>query len=341
MDPLTQGLLGAAAAQVCFSRQLGRSACVVGLIGGMTADLDVFYPAKDSLEALVIHRHASHSLLLIPLFALLTFLPLMLLKRFREKWKYVAGAVLVSYSTHGLLDASTAYGTVLLWPASNMRVAWDLIAIIDPVFTFTLSGGVVVSTWRVSYKPAGVALVVCGLYFGLSSIQHERVAGIQAALAERRGHTIERRRVVPTLGNILVWRSVYEYDGRYYADGVRAGLGKIEVKEGESIAKFDASRLDCGTPACALLLKRYREYEWFADGYTVVTEEKPLVIGDVRYGVAPESVQPIWGLTVDEEDAERKVDFRHFREKRGPGLSNLFEALMGRDEGYVEFESQK
>ena len=41
MDPLTQGLLGAVAAQVCVGHKLSRTAWLVGGLTAMSADLDV------------------------------------------------------------------------------------------------------------------------------------------------------------------------------------------------------------------------------------------------------------------------------------------------------------
>ena len=40
--------------------------------------------------------------------------------------------------SHGLLDACTSYGTRLYWPFSQYRESWDLISIIDPLFTLPM-----------------------------------------------------------------------------------------------------------------------------------------------------------------------------------------------------------
>ena len=41
----------------------------------------------------------------------------------------------MGYATHGLLDSCTSYGTQLFWPFSDVRVAWDTMSIVDPLFT--------------------------------------------------------------------------------------------------------------------------------------------------------------------------------------------------------------
>ena len=52
---------------------------------------------------------------------------------------------LMGYASHGFLDAMTSYGTQLLWPFTNTRVSWDLISIIDPIFTSMLILGLILS----------------------------------------------------------------------------------------------------------------------------------------------------------------------------------------------------
>ena len=39
------------------------------------------------------------------------------------------------FSTHGVLDACTSYGTQLGWPFSDVRFAWSNVSIVDPLFT--------------------------------------------------------------------------------------------------------------------------------------------------------------------------------------------------------------
>ena len=36
------------------------------------------------------------------------------------------------YLFSGFIDACTSYGTYLLWPASNERISWNIISIVDP-----------------------------------------------------------------------------------------------------------------------------------------------------------------------------------------------------------------
>ncbi len=72
MDPVTQGVLGAVVTQVKVPReQLLQGACI-GALAGMAPDLDVLIrSATDPLLAIEFHRHFTHSLLFIPIGALI------------------------------------------------------------------------------------------------------------------------------------------------------------------------------------------------------------------------------------------------------------------------------
>ena len=73
MDPLTQGVLGAALSQSSRTNGNGVNkyhvalAGVLGMVGGMAADLDVLiYSKTDPLLFLTYHRQFTHSLAFIP-----------------------------------------------------------------------------------------------------------------------------------------------------------------------------------------------------------------------------------------------------------------------------------
>ena len=67
MDPLTQGLLGAAVGHAVAGRKLGRAAIFVGFLGGQSPDLDVLMVSDDSsIDYWRYHRGITHSLFFAP-----------------------------------------------------------------------------------------------------------------------------------------------------------------------------------------------------------------------------------------------------------------------------------
>ena len=128
MDPVSQGVVGAAFAQIAARRTTLATVAWYGALGGMAPDLDVlFQSSADPLFFLEFHRQFTHSLIFIPVGAFLVFLAL---RAVANRIKILQGlstgqaylACLMGYATHGLLDSCTSYGTQLFWPFSDARL---------------------------------------------------------------------------------------------------------------------------------------------------------------------------------------------------------------------------
>ncbi len=330
MDPVTQGLLGAAAAQALFHNQLGRSAAVIGLVGGVLPDADVFIrSASDPLLAVEVHRQFTHALAFIPVGGAVASLPWLARKKYRKKWKPVVGAAVAGYATHGLLDACTTYGTQLFWPFSSVRVAWDCISIIDPVFTLTLLAGVVASAWLRRRGPAAAALVLCLAYLGLGNLQRHRALDAQAQIAASRLHEPPRRAAFPTFANLVVWRSLYQGGDSLYADRIRVPFfGVPEWQPGSAVADLDLQDLAHELRNDPRIREDFRRFRWFSGGWVARAPTDPDVIGDARYSLRTDSFHPIWGVRFHPgaEIPTEWVDQTRNRELR---LSDLWTEISG------------
>ena len=111
------------------------------MLGAIFPDSDVFRDiiSRDDLLVISWHRSVTHSLLCLPLFALLLAALTRWVARWR-KWDAPSFAVLTGiYAagilSHTLLDLVTSFGTMAWSPLRWSRPAWDLIFIVD--FTFT------------------------------------------------------------------------------------------------------------------------------------------------------------------------------------------------------------
>lgn len=329
MDPVTQSLLGAAAAQAVLGRRLGPVAALIGAVGGEFPDIDVFLPIADAALPMEYHRHFTHALAFIPFGGALAALPFLARPRWRRQWKLIVAAATIGCATHGLLDTCTTYGTYLLWPVVNARLAWDIISIIDPVFTFALLVGVAWAVAARSRTPARVALVAACAYLALGAVQHHRAKGAQAMLASARGHEIQRGRVMPTLGNLVVWRSVYESNGRLYADALRVGgPGAVLVRQGTSVVRAVPADLAGST-------RRVRDVfdglEAFADGYVAATSNRPATYGDMRYSMDPAGFEPLWGIRIEDSGGPADVVWIHMAGERPGAIRRLWHSVLSAD----------
>lgn len=337
MDPFTQGAVGALAAQLgamiamTSASAVGRRtakrenadsaglatyqpetrnntagyfhAALIGAVGGMAPDLDVLIrSSSDPLLALEFHRQFTHSLLAIPIIGgLAGLLAYALLgRRWRISMCQAVWWGILGCATHGVLDGCTSYGTQLLWPFSDRRIAWDLISVVDPLFTVPLAIAVFIAARRTAkwFTVAGAVWVVT--YLGVAAIQHDRAIRLGQDIAAERGHDVLRLEAKPSFGNLIVWKVVYETDDGFYVDAVKPGDGnKIRSQwQGGSIAKLDTGR---GFPWLLSGSQQWRDIERFrkfSAGYIAIDPDNPMRVFDVRYSMLPHRIEPMWGVTL-------------------------------------------
>lgn len=329
MDPLSQGVVGAVLAQSAAPKSHTRIATLVGAVAGMMADLDILiHSSTDPLLNLEYHRHFTHSLIFIPVGALVaTFLFYPLLRR-RAGFCTLYLYAFLGYATAGLLDACTGYGTRLLWPFSETRVAWNCIGIIDPLFTLTLVFLAGVGFWKRRADVGRLACVFALLYLMLGVVQRERATMVAIDLATERGHRIERITLRPTVLNLVLWRSIYFSQGNYYMDAVRVGV-ESKVYPGVSVSAFDVEAKMQSLPAESGLRRDLGRFAHFSDGYLIRKPGEREVIADARYSTLPNSAEPLWGIRIDENDPDYPVSFEHFRELSRNRAGMFFRMLLG------------
>ncbi|HUT04370.1 MAG TPA: metal-dependent hydrolase [bacterium] len=309
MDTPTQALLGAALVQSFLGKRLGTKALVVGLIAGALPDVDVFIrSSKDSLLALTMHRHFTHSLAFVPIGALIAAGICHLLYRRRENFKLIYLASFLGYITHGPLDLCTSYGTVILWPFNSSRYALDCISIVDLVVSVPLLIGCILSAKRRSNAPAIVAMLFVISYITFGFTQNHQALAVQRELAQSRGHSVQHGRATPTLANLFVFRSIYRAGGQIYADKVVvAPFRKASVEEGDEVEVFAEDGLINRPMTQQAVLRDFRRFSRFADGFTAKVSDRPDVVGDMRYSLRAKTFQPLWGIIIDADDAQHPV----------------------------------
>ena len=304
MDPLTQGVLGAALPQATAARaRFAASAGLLGFLAGMAADLDVLIrSSSDPLLFLEYHRHFTHSLIFVPfggLFCALILHALLGRRRglsFRQSWLFCT----LGYATHALLDACTTYGTMLFWPFSDVRVAWNTISIIDPLFTLPLLFAVVLAGRRSRPLYARLGLLWACFYMALGLWQRNEAVDMGQALAASRGHQPLRLEAKPSFANILVWKVVYETDDRYYVDAVRAGLA-ARVFRGDSVEKLNIARDLPWLDRASQQARDIERFRWFSNGYIARDPLFPNRVIDVRYSMIPNELAPLWSIELRPE----------------------------------------
>ena len=319
---------------ITHSRNTLRLATLVGFIAGLIPDIDFFIQsADDPLLQLEYHRHFTHALIFAPLGGVLVAALLWLLPFIRNRLRFwqLCLFTTLGFLSSGLLDACTSYGTYLLWPFTESRIAWNIIAIIDPLFTLILLNGVLIAWYRHSIFVTRLTVCLALAYLAIATYQHQRAEMQAQALAERRGHVIEASVVKPTLGNIILWRSVYRAGDNYYVDAVRVGL-KNKIFPGEAIPAFRLERDFPGLVqnSSSQMYLDIQRFARFSDGFLVRHLGYPNVIGDIRYAMLPNGVEPLWGITIDQAQPDTHVPFEHYRQFTEADRQQFLSMLFGR-----------
>ena len=300
MDPLSQGTVGAAFAQSTANKNNILRIGVIGFLAGLAPDLDVLIrSSNDPILFLEYHRQFTHSLFFIPFGSLIVALLLFPLVKRSMRFKTVYLASLLGYATHGLLDACTSYGTQLFWPFSNERVTWNNISIIDPLFTIPILifVGTAIKTRKRLFSFFAIGWAT--FYLSLGFVQYERTLSTAIELAHSRGHNAERLTLKPSFGNLILWKSIYQHEEKFYVDAIRTVRSSTWCS-GENIRMFDYQQHLPDLDEDSQQKKDIERFRWFSQDYLGFDEEKNLVT-DVRYSMIPNQITPMWGLVIDDQ----------------------------------------
>ena len=348
MDPITQGVVGVSATQLVAHPKEKFIAAAIGFLAGMSADLDVLIrSSSDPILALEYHRHFTHSLIFIPLGALvcaLTFFYLLRPARQQLGFTRIYLFCFAGYATHAVLDACTTYGTQLFWPFSSVRVAWNNVSVVDPLFTLPLMILVLIAMFRRSTPVAVLAASYALVYLSMGVLQAQRAEGLALQLAQSRGHKPINLGVKPSFGNIVVWKSVYEFDGHYYVDAVRV-LVESKVLQGTSTEKLNLQKHYPWINGASQQAKDIERFRWFSDGHLALDPDNSLRIIDMRYSLLPHRADGMWGIVLDplaQNDAH--VGWTTTRPKGKQAMDNvrqLWQILKGDNGGFLSLKSIK
>ena len=332
MDLLTQGLLGAALAQTVARRGETRQATTIGFLSGLLADADVFIQSStDPLFMLEFHRHFSHSLFFIPFGALLAGLILWPFFRKGMSFGRLYIFALLGFSLSGFIDTCTSYGTYLLWPLHNERISFHIISIVDPVFTLGLLLAVMIAFRQRTPRMTYIGLLYCGLYLSIGWWQQGRATTAMHELATSRGHKIERKIIKPTMGNLVLWRSIYVADQKIYVDGIRIGItGKVKIYIGSSVPLFVPEQDLTMISKDSVLYQDVLRFSSLVDGYIALYPGKPNLLGDARYSLLATSTEPLWAISLNRQQPDQHVQYAFYRNTDATLRQTFLDMLLER-----------
>ena len=201
MDTVTHGLTGWLVARAIPSENGRREATAAVVIGSLLPDADNVASLFGGELYVRIHRGFSHSFAGLAVTSLLVALILYRFGKWKDLKKLYLLALLGQLS-HVLLDLLNAYGTQIFQPFSDARVSFDLLFVVDLVFTGIVVAGIAMS--RRGTSGARMALAALAVYVGFATVLHLRAeeAVREAALAH--GVTVVSASALPRLPEVEV-----------------------------------------------------------------------------------------------------------------------------------------
>ncbi len=130
MDNITHSLTGLLLSRAGLDRLTPRATWIL-LLAANAPDIDVVSAFGGSLNYLHYHRHFTHSLVALPLLALLCVLAVRLVSRKPVNWAGAYGIALIGVASHLALDLTNTYGVRVLLPFSGQWLHGDITNVID------------------------------------------------------------------------------------------------------------------------------------------------------------------------------------------------------------------
>ncbi len=228
MDTITHALSGMLLARATRSSSASgepqkqrldlRSRIIAGAVAAAFPDIDIIVRFFGTLNYLNYHRGITHSILMMPLWALLLAWLFSLLSRKGYRWQAFYPVCLMGIGIHILGDVITAYGTMVLAPFSDWRMSWPTTFIIDVFFTGIIVISLLLAWWwkdkSTQISRAGMGVLVAyvltqgGFHYQAQEMARDYV----------RAHKLPDARIhaLPQPLSPFNWKLVVESDDRYF-----------------------------------------------------------------------------------------------------------------------------
>lgn len=330
MDPVTHGLIGATINQSLADNKTVRSAAFIGGISAMAADLDIFIAnPSDPLLNIEFHRQFTHSLLFIPVGAFVVSLLFWWIFRRQLSYRQIYGYSIIGYSTSGIADTMTSYGTQLLWPFMDERFSFNIISVFDPLFTAGILFIAGYSFYQKKGSTAWFAILWMVIYLLFGVYQREKSRETARQIAGINNHRIDRVVVKPTIANQLLWSIRYQSGDSLFTAAARLSpFSEKTIYKGEATALIDWRR-EYATFKGTTLYNDLQRFSELSEGFLTRHPEKDQVIGDARYSMLPTSATPLWGVKVDTTQPHKHLPFNNFRNAGPEVRASYLKMLRG------------
>ncbi len=223
MDTLTHALSGALLARATAPAvprpdQLNlRLRMTTGFLSAVFPDSDFVLRLVDTLTYLNFHQGVTHSIILLPLWALLLAVLFSFSTHKCYSWQAFFGIVSLGIAIHILGDLFTAYGTMIFAPFTSWRVSLPIIFVLDPFFTAIITVGLVTAIfWPKQRGIATTTLIILACYVGLQMTLHQQAVRVGEEYAKKHGLNSAISEALPQPILLSNWKVIVSHNNKYY-----------------------------------------------------------------------------------------------------------------------------
>jgi inner membrane protein len=214
MDPLTHTLTGVALSRAGLNRWYPPGAAAL-VVAAAIPDIDVVTRLWGSATNLHYHRHLTHSLVMMPVMALVAVLVVALVTSRRLNWKRAWAMALIGVASHIAIDFCNSYGVRPFLPFSDRWYYLDITSLYDAwIWAVLLVAALAPALARlvsseIGARPGsgrGLAIFALVFFVGFSFYRyllHERAV---AVLESRLYHGAAPARVAAFPSRVSPWR---------------------------------------------------------------------------------------------------------------------------------------
>lgn len=206
---------------------------------------------------------------------------------FRE-WYFL---FFLAFFTHIALDCFTAYGTQVFLPFANTRVAFNTIAVADPLYTLpflicTVGAAIARRGSRIRGLLNWSGIIVSSLYLMVTVFNHMHIHRVFDRALESRGIEATRTLVGPVILQNALWSCTAESDSSFHV-GLYSIFDSNELmhylntlpKYPDAVAKIEDT-------------DEYQRLYWFSNGYLqVIDRDSMFELRDLRYGPLRDTIR--------------------------------------------------
>ena len=228
MDQLSHCLLGALSVRTIRASKTttlpAPATCmVVTALAAVFPDIDYLTFWIDPLVFLAdIHRGPTHSLILLPVWALLLGSGIARIIRQPDKWRIYSGLCAIGILTHIAADLLTIYGTQILYPLSAQRFSFGITFVVDPYFSTIVLLSLMFSI-RWPYRFVAICGLLCLLgYLILQTFLRHQAVRVAKTYANGLNE-VQSVRVIPQPLSPFNWQLVVMQKNAYHVAWVNLG----------------------------------------------------------------------------------------------------------------------